>query len=285
MRKSLAIIGFFSSLFLVPDRLQGLDILLRMSSGPSWMKLAEVNSALTGWKEGLIREAEVNPNAQFIGGELGHLRLGVDFEAELILSLSRWIRLGLSAGYTHRSLDEEATLQTVEQSGTLYHWSRPTKVNAYPLLISGYLNLPLGKKFSAYLRPGAGAIQARLISREGQKKATSSRFSYSIADNAKASRPLYLAGLGFGYSFDQSLGFFLEAAARFARLKGLTGEDGLGQKGTLYSYEEFLPASGLWRPSMRVLPEEPGGINLRNVHEAVVDFGGYSIKIGLLLKF
>jgi hypothetical protein len=36
---------------------------------------------------------------------------------------------------------------------------------------------------------------------------------------------------------------------------------------------------------MHVLSEEPGGANVRNVREAVVDFGGYSIKIGLLLRF
>ena len=285
MRKSLAVFGLCFSWLFIPAGLQGLDILLKLSSGLWRMYLAEVNSALTGWKEGLERESAANPNARFTSGEVGRLRLGMDFEAEIILSLSRWFRLGLSAGYSHGSLDEEANRLTIEQSGIPYEWTRPTKVNAHPLLVSGYFNLPLGKKFNAYLRAGAGAIQARLITREGQKKATDSRFNYSVSDNAKASRLVSVAGLGFGYAFDPSLGFFIETSARFARLEGLTGEDRLGQKGTLYSYEEGLPASGSWRTTMRVLPEEPTGVNIRNVHKAVVDFSGYSIKIGLLLKF
>jgi hypothetical protein len=249
------------------------------------MNLGEVNAALVGWRDGLKQTADVDPNMQFVSGDGGRLRLGVDFEAELVLSFSRWIKLGLSAGYGYGSLDEEATLLTIEEAGTLFERARPTKVSAFPFLVSGYFNLPLGRKFNVYLRAGVGAIQARYVSREAQKKVTDTRFTYSAYDNAKAGRLTYLGGLGLSYSFDQSLGFFIEAAARSARVDGFTGEDRLEQKGILYSYEEYLPQAGLWRPTMHVLPEEPGGANVRNVREAVVDFSGYSIKIGLLLKF
>jgi hypothetical protein len=137
----------------------------------------------------------------------------------------------------------------------------------------------------AYLRAGVGAIQARYVSREAQRNVGDNKFIYLSYDNAGTRGLTYLGGLGLSYSFDQSLGFFVEAAARFARVDGLAGEDNLEQKGTLYSYEEYLPQSGYWRPKMHVLPEEPGGANFRNIREAEVDFSGYSIKIGLLLKF
>ena len=249
------------------------------------MNLGEVNTALVGWRDGLKQTAAVDPNMQFVSGDGGRLRLGVDFEAELVLSFSRWIKLGLSAGYGYGSLDEKATLLTIEQAGTLFERARPTKVSAFPFLVSGYFNLPLGRKFNVYLRAGVGAIQARYVSREAQKKVADIRFTYPAYDNAKASRLTYLGGLGLSYSFDQSLGFFIEAVARAARVDGFTGENRLEQRGILYSYEEYLPQAGFWRPTMHVLPEEPGGANVRNVREAVVDFSGYSIKIGLLLKF
>lgn len=285
MKKALAVAALSTVLFVLPSSSRGLDIQLRLSSGLWQMNLGEVNAALVGWRDGLKQSADADPNMQFVSGDARRLRLGVDFEAELVLSFSRWIKLGLSAGYGYGSLAEEATLVTVEQAGTLFERARPTKVSAYPFLVSGYFNVPLGRKFNVYLRAGVGAIQARYVSREALKKITDTRFTYPAYDNAKTGGLTYLGGFGLSYSFDQSLGFFIEAAARSARTDGLTGENRLEQKGTLYSYEEYLPQSGFWRPTMHVLPEEPVGINIRNVHAAVVDFSGYSIKIGLFLKF
>jgi hypothetical protein len=285
MRKVLTVAGLCAVIFLLPSTSRGLDIQLRLSSGLWQMNLGEVNAALTGWQEGLKQAADIDPNKQFVSGDIGRLRLGVEFEAELVFSFSRWIKLGLSAGYAYGSFNEEATLLTIEQAGTLFERARPTKVSAYPLLISGYFNIPLGQKFNVYLRTGVGAIRAGYVSREAQKKVADPRFTYPVYDNAKAGGLTYLGGLGLSYSFDQSLGFFIEAAARFARLDGFTGEDRLEQKGILYSYEEYLPQAGFWQPTMHILPEEPGGANVRNIREAMVDLGGYSIKIGLLLKF
>lgn len=249
------------------------------------MNLGDVNSALVGWRDGLKQTADANPNWKFISGEDSRLRIGVDFEAELVLSFSRWIKLGLSAGYAHSSLNEEATVQTIDQSGTLHERARPTKVSAFPFLISGYFNLPLSRKFNAYLRAGVGTIQARYVSREAQRKVTDTRFVYPDYDNAQAGRLTYLGGIGLSYSFDQSLGFFIEAVARFARVDGLSGENKLEQKGRLFSYEEYLAQADFWQPTMHVLPEGVSGDNIRNVREAVIDFGGYSVKMGLLLKF
>jgi len=285
MRKRLVFAGLGAVLLLLPSPSRGVDIQMRLSSGLWQMKLGEINDALAGWREGQKRESDIDPNAQFISGEVGRIRVGMEFEAELVLSFSRWVKLGLSFGYAYGSAKEETTLLTVEQAGTLEEWARPTKVSAYPLLVSGYFNLPLGKKMGAYLRAGVGAVRARYVSREAQRKVGEDQFLYPAYDNAGAGGLTYLGGLGLSYSFDQSLGFFVEASARFARLDGLAGEDNLEQKGTLYSYEEYLPQSGYWRPTMHVLPEEPGGATFRNVRETVVDFSGYSIKIGLLLKF
>ena len=285
MRKRLVLAGLSAVILLLPSPSRGIDIQMRLSSGLWQMKLGEINDALTGWREGVKREADIDSNAQFIGGDVERLRLGMEFEAELVLSFSQWMKLGLSFGYAYASVNEEETLLTVEEAGALEERARPTKVSAYPLLVSGYFSLPLGKKMGAYLRAGIGAIQAKYVSREAQRKVGDEKFLYSVYDNAGAWGLTYIGGLGLNYSFDQSLGFFVEAAARFAGLDGLTGANRLEQEGTLYSYEEYLPQSGYWRPTMHVLPEKPGGTNVRNVRDTVVDFGGYSIKIGLRLKF
>lgn len=285
MRKGLVFAGLGAIILLLPSPARGLDIQIRLSSGLWQMKLGEINDALAGWSEGLKRESDIDPNAQFISGEVDRLRLGMEFEAELLLSFSRWLKLGLSFGYGFASVNEEKTLLTLEEGGAMEERARPTKVSAYPLLVSGYFNLPLGKKMGAYLRAGVGAVQARYVSREAEREIGGKKFLYPVYDNAKAGGLTYLGGLGLSYSFDRSLGFFVEAEARFGRVDGLTGENKLEEKGTLYSYEEYLPQSGYWQPTMHVLPEAPGGADVRNIRATVVDFNGYSIKIGLLLKF
>jgi len=283
MKKTLIFAALGALLFL-PAFSRGLDVQMRLSSGLWRMDLAEVNTALADWNEGMKRTADVDPGMEFVSGTGGQLHLGVDFEAELVLSFSRWIKLGLSAGFAQSSLDEEATLITIDQGGILYEYARPTKVSAFPVMASGYFNLPLTRKLNVYLRAGAGWVQARYVSREAQKKGTETRFAYPVYDNTQAGRLTYLGGLGLSYSFDQSLGFFIEAAAKFARVDGFSGENKPGEKGILYFYEEDAAQSGVWESKMHVLPEAPTGQNIRNVHEAVVDFGGYSIKIGVLLK-
>jgi opacity protein-like surface antigen len=285
MRKGLGFAGLGLVILLLPSPSRGLDIQMRLSSGLGQMKLSEVNDALAGWSEGLKRESDADPNAQFISGEVDRLRLGMEFEAELVMSFSLRLKLGLSFGYAYASVNEEETLLTVEEAGTLVERARPTKVSAYPLLVSAYFNLPLGKKMGAYFRAGVGAVQATYVSREAEREIGGKKFLYPVYDNAKGGGISYLGGVGLSYSLDRSLGFFVEAEARFARVDGLTGENKLEEKGTLYSYEEYLPQSGYWRPTMHVLPEAPGGSDVRNVREAVVDLNGYSIKIGLLLKF
>jgi hypothetical protein len=284
MMKRLITAAVGALLFLaVPS--QGTEVQMRLSAGLWRLSPDEVNAALAGWRDGLEKTAAASPGWRYVSGEDRRLRLGVDFEAELILSFSRWLKLGLSAGFVQSSTDEEATLVKIDENGTGHEFARPTTVSAFPFLVSGYFNLPLGRKLNAYLRAGAGWIQARYVSREAEKEADDNRFTYPLYDNAQAGRPAYLGAVGFGYSFDQSLGFFVEAAVRFARVDGFSGENDQEEKGTLYSYEEEVSPAGVWEPRMHVFPAAPSGPGVREVREAVVDFGGYSIKIGVSLKF
>ncbi len=262
-----------------------LDFLFRLSSGLGWLKADEVNLALTGWQEGWKRQAELGQNIDLESENFRSLHLGIDFEAELLFSFSRWLGLSVSAGYVYASLDETRTLLSVNQEGILTDYARPTKVSAYPVLFSAYVFIPLGQKLSAFLRGGLGTMQARYVVREARKEAGAERYAYPVYDNAKASGPSYLGGFGLSYALDRSLGFFLEATFRSAKVSGFEGEDKLGVKGRLYAYEEYRSDIDFWQPRMALHPEEPGGGGFRNVREATVDFSGYSAKIGLFLKF
>ncbi|MFZ2054739.1 MAG: hypothetical protein WAU81_11130 [Candidatus Aminicenantales bacterium] len=280
--KTIAILATVS--FLFPSLSSGFDLTLRLSSGLGWLKADEVNRTLAGWREGWKRQVEAYPNMSMEGESAASLHLGIDFEAELLLSFSRWLALGIGAGYAFASLDEKQTLLPIRQDGVLFDYARPTKISAYPVFLSAYAFLPLGQKFNAYLRGGLGSMFARCIVREVNKKAEAARFGYTVYDNARASRVGYLGGLGLSYAFDKSLGFFAEAEVRWAKVSGFEGEDDLGESGRLYTYDEYRPDIDFWQPRMALHPEEPGGEGVRDVREATVDFSGYSVKIGLFLK-
>jgi hypothetical protein len=275
----LAAVGFLS-----PSLSSGFDLTLRLSAGLGRLKADEVNLALGGWREGWNRQVEVNPNWSLLGEKTGSLHLEADFEAELLLSFSRWLGLSLSAGYAFASLDEKQTLLSISQGEILNDYGRPTKISALPLFISAYVFLPLGQKFNAYLRGGLGTFLATYVVRETNKPAGAARFTYPVYDNAKASSLGYLGGLGLTYKLDQSLGFFVEVSIRSARVSRFEGEDKQGVKGRLFSYEEYRPDIDFWQLQTRLLPEEPDGGTVRNVREATVDFSGYSAKIGVCLK-
>ncbi len=270
-------------LFAVPST--GSDLYLRISSGLGRLKADEINRVLDAWREGWVLQAESDPGLSLEGQTVNSLHLGTDFEAELLLSLSRWLALGVSAGYAYASLDEEQTLLSILQEGVLYEHARPAKVSAYPVLLSVYLSLPLSGKINVYLRGGVGTIFARYVMREANKKVEATRFSFSAYENATASRWSYLGSLGLSYSFIPSFGFFAEAAVRWAEVSGFETEDSLGVRSRLYTYEEYRPEIDFWQLRTGLHPEEPGGTNVRNVREATVDFSGYSARIGIFLKF
>jgi hypothetical protein len=286
MNKSrLPAVALFLGLLALPPFSHSLDLYLRFSPGLQRIDPKEVNTAVAAWADELKHRADFYPNLKYESGDVSSLRLGVAFEAELLLSLSSRLALGLSGGYAYADIKEENTLLSITWDNILYNHARPTKISAYPIVLSGYIFFPIGAKFKFYMRGGAGTLQARYVAREALKKEEEAQFFYSTSETAKAGRTAFLGGLGFNYNLDPSFGFFFEATAMSARVDGFSGENGLGQTGTLYSYEEYISDLDFWQAKMGLQPEAPSGANFRNVREATVDFSGFSIKMGLLLKF
>ncbi len=273
------------TLLALPPLSHGLDLYLRFASGLQRINPGEVNTAVASWADEWKYRADFYPNLRYESGQVASLRLGVGFEAELMLSLSSHLAVGVGGGYAYAELKEEDTLLSITWDDGLYNHARPTKISAYPIVLSGYIFFPIGSRFKWYLRGGAGTLQARYIAREALKKAEETRFFYTTSETAKAGRPAFLGGLGFNFNLDPAFGFFLEATGMSARLDSFSGENALGETGTLYSYEEYISDLDFWQAKMEVRPEAPSGSDFRNVRKATVDFSGFSIRMGLLLKF
>jgi opacity protein-like surface antigen len=264
---------------------RAVDVRLRFSAAVEKLRYDNADMGIPGWAEQLKLRTETFSNLQFVSQSIGALKLGYGFEGEIIVSFSRRLGLGLSGGYAYGSLPEEDVLTVSIWDRVTYNHTKPAKVSAYPVLASGYLFLPVGSKLNFYLRAGAGFVYGKFVGREGLKKEDEAHFFYTIFETASARQPAYIGGLGVSFNFDPALGFFAEADARSGKVSGFTGEDTLKQPGRLYSYEEYIPDLKYWQAKIHVLPEAPGGGNFRQVEEASIDLGAYSVRLGLVIKF
>lgn len=283
IRKTLA--GVLFGLLVTVPLARGFGVRLRFSTGVDRLKFDNASLGVTGWAEELKRRAESFSNLKFVGQSVGTLKLGFGFEGELLFSFSRRLGLGLSGGYAYGSLPEDDVRLTIVWDGVTYNHTKPAKVSANPVIASGYVFFPIGSKFNFYLRAGAGLMYAKFVGREGLKREDEARFFYTLFETATARRPTYLGGLGLSFNFDSAFGFFVEATAQTGKVSGFTGEDNLKQPGHLYFYEEYIPDLDFWQDKVHVLPGPPSGPNFRSVRDATVDLSGYSVRVGLVLKF
>jgi opacity protein-like surface antigen len=285
MRKYVFCAGLLLALLVAASPARAVEIRFRLSAGFDRLRFDNASLGVTGWAEELRLRGETFSNIHFVSESIANLKLGVDFEGELQCLVSRYFGFGLSAGYAYGSLPESEVHLTMIWDGVSYQHTKPGKLTAYPVMASGYLMLPLGSKFSAYLRAGAGYAFANFVGREGLEKEGDKKFYYTMFETAKAQKPMYVGAIGFTFNFDKAFGFFIEAEERSGVVKGFSGVDNLNQPGRLYAYEEYIADLNYWQPKVHVLPAPPSGSNFRSVREASFNLGGASARVGVLLKF
>lgn len=272
-------------LALLPSICLGLDIRLKLSPGLWSVNPQDVNTAISGWQEALERRVPLQPNWTLEGSHVETMRYGSSLEAELVASVTPRLAFGFSAGYFYSDLSEEEAYVVIVKEGTPYVHGHPTKINAYPFIFSAYIYVPLGSKFHAYLRGGGGYILAKFVDREAVKSSEEETFVYANLQMAKSGGPAYCGGLGLAYDFDPAIGLYIEAEARSAKVSGFKGDEALGDGLKLYYLEEYDEELSFWQTKLKLEPGTPSTEMTRNVREAVIDFSGFSIKIGLSLKF
>jgi hypothetical protein len=102
----------------------------------------------------------------------------------------------------------------------------------------------------------------------------------------------YQAGIGLELRLSRWAAIFLEGLGRTARISNFSGSLELtsseeGQvlcDGDLYLYDYKL-AEGAVFTFIDVLDQEPSGPAFSEVRKAIVDFSGFSLNLGLILRF
>ncbi len=265
--------------------LSGIELGFKFSGGYANLNVENPNRALADWAEWKKREAEAIKNWEYLGKNVKNLDSGIHFEGEFIVSLSNRIEIGLGTGYIYGDLKEnEVEVMVRRPAGSISHIC-PLTVSAYPLVLSVYYLFPFKSGFSVFIRAGGGVAWAKYVNREAQKFESSARYNYLRVEKASASGPMLIGGIGFSFEIDAGMRFFIEASARRAKIQGFSGENVLDEKGILYHFEEYAPDLDFWQSKIEIRTEKPLGSNYRSISEALVDFSGFSVKIGFMVRF
>ena len=265
--------------------LAAVEFQLKLSGGLSFLSPDAVNLALRDWPEWKRLDADSRQVWTYLDAKTPRISRGVAFEGEFLLYLSPRIALSIGSGFMYSALQPEDTVVRIDKPLGETWEIQPRTLSAVPLTVSAYYHIPLHRRSSFYLRAGGGWAWGRYVEREGSRRITAEKYGYSREENSSAAGPVYLCGLGLDFILEPGVRFFLEGSFRRIKLSGYSGAMEGDAMGTLYSFEEFLPEFEFWQAKNRLLLQPPAGENTRNVRETEVDFSGFSLMIGVAIRF
>lgn len=261
------------------------EVRLKLSGGLSYLSFQNINLTLNHWAELEEKLSTLYDDWNFVEKKVKKFHSAFDFEGEIIIFITPHLAAGFGTGYIYGELTEEKTKLTVENNGVKYVMARPTKVSAIPISVSGYFFLPLKKNLHSFIKAGSGVLWAKYTDRQGEKEILEEEFNYTQTQRAMARGLFYQASIGLVYEIEPTVRFFIESTARLAKIKEFQEETVEENPGTLFYFEEYNPQLDFWQAQHRILSEEPSGENFRSVRKAVIDFNGFSVKIGVMIKF
>jgi hypothetical protein len=265
--------------------LKGIDLGLKFSGGYAYLDLRNTNRSLQDWAAWRKREAEANKNWEYLGNNVINLHSGIDFEGEFLVSFLDRFEIGLGAGYIYGDLGNKEAEVSIQRVKEPISHAYPLTLSAHPLFLSAYYFFPLKSGISLYIRASGGAAWIRYVNREAQKLESSAKYNYFRLEKAAASGSMFVGGFGLSCETKTGIRFFIEGSARRAKIRGLSGENEEGEKGILYQFEEYIPELDFWQTKNEIRTEKPSGSNYRSVSEALIDFSGFSVKIGFRISF
>jgi hypothetical protein len=233
------------------------------------------------------------------GGQIKKLsNSNPDIEVELRLDINPRLSLGLGIGYfsSESKSDFEFIGPFPFQSELIYSqsYSIDAEIQSIPLKLSIYYSFPLTSAARIYLNGGVDVF----FSKESLHKYhySSGGVYDSLYKKLEAysinSKGLGLhASIGTEISVTKSFALILEAQVRVARIDHLRatrsyqtyggeGED----KGILYLGQRELAGYGDSCPDLIVSASMPTGNEFKKVKEGALDFSGFSLKGGILVR-
>jgi len=247
---------------------------LRFMGGLNYFLNGDVNDGTQGWCD--LESGFVTSLGYSQTGEINPIQKDFGLGGDLIISLSRRLGIGLGAEYIQGTETSELTFtNSVEVTMT-----NEPKMRAIPIKLSLFLTQPLSKGINFCLHGGAGYYMTEFtydwtLGIPGNRD----EIHYDTSANGFG----YHGGIGLEFYFNPNVALVIEGQGRYAKIQGFegtaTGIEGSYEAewdGTLYYVE------GTEYPNLLIREEEPTGYQL--TREAIIDFSGFSLKVGIKIR-
>jgi hypothetical protein len=253
---------------------------IRLYGGGTYLQGGDLNSGLKGWTDFYKAYYGTYGYPQQTGS-FNPVHLGFHGGGDLIFHLTERFGIGLGAEYLMATKSSTMTFQSTNTSMTWKILGKPSAVQAKASL---FYFVPLGKSVSVSLHAGVSYYwaQTRLESHSASEGTT---IDYIIDSSAKGVG--YHGGLGLEWNLSSSLSFLIEGGARYAVLSKFDGSVTMvglgGWNGRLYYWGATTSFLNNYN-YIDLLIAAPGGPGFTFVREAKIDFGGFSLRAGFVLK-
>ena len=250
---------------------------LNLSGGGSYVSGGDINAGAQGLAD-FYSEALTVEGA----GDVDPVRLGLIYGAELSFPLLPKVFIGLGGDYFQ---SEETSRVEYSSSEAPDIFTTQPKIQALPL--TAFISFYPTPSF--FLKMGLEYYFAKAFYLYRFETGTSWDEWKGEAD----ARDLgLLGGFGFEWKLFEPLSFVIEAIGRYAQIKGFEGEntyrDSDGsfstENGKLYFYQGST-SSDETVPLLFIRETEPSDPNVSDLKEATLDFSGFSLKVGIKIRF
>jgi hypothetical protein len=251
---------------------------LSLSGGAGFINGGDLNTGTQGladfYRDALSLEGS---------GEVRSVRLSYVFGGELSFSLFSDISVGLGADFLQGEKKSQVDFR-MNDTTTQSFITQP-KIQALPLR----LFLTFSPFSSFYIKTGVEYYFAECVYLYRLERG---ELWEEHQGEAKAQDFGFLGGFGFEWEISPPLSFVIEALGRYARITGFEGkntyrdsESSLStEEGKLYFYQGVAGIDATY-PLLFIRKNEPAGSDIAEVREAVVDFSGLSLKVGIRIRF
>jgi hypothetical protein len=259
-----------------------MEIGLKIAGGLSFFNPADVNRTLLDWVEWQKRDIAARGWTLMSAME-PQVKRGIEFEGELVFSLNKRFAISLGTGFIYTDLKTTQTEVRLQRPAGETIKVQPRTMSALPVMLCGYVRFPFTPLLSAYLKGGGGWLWAKYVQRQGIRNIENEKFNYQRDERSSGRGPAYVGGLGLAFDTESGIRFFLEGTYRWAKIKDFEGESQSDVKGPLFYYEDN--DYDFWQAKLHVHEQEPSAEYIRSQKKGEIDFSGFSLKLGIMLRF
>jgi len=255
---------------------------LRLLGGINYLLAKDINDGVQGWGDYWADSATLSGYS--VEGEAKPIRFGYDFQGDIIINFTPQFGIGFGGGYIQGSKTSEISFANSTEGNS----TNKPKISAIPVRVGLFFNLPMNQTTNFVFNIGGGYYFAKY---SYNWRAEENGDWMDLEQSATARGFGFHGGIGFEFNLAPNMAFVLEGQGRYAKIGGFEGTidrstswgDPEKEEGKLYYGE--VTDMGKKYPFVFIFEEIPSDPDISEAREAKVDFSGFTMVAGIIIRF